>query len=731
MTKKSNFFLFLLFWHVFGISCPKEKLFKAHNAIFHALLPIELKNPKSDEKTMIDQANQEIWQKIEENQELSFLLAVFCDVKALTNLTLGKIYTQFILKDEEEKELIKSKNIEPIIRYLKSINKYFCHEGIFDLSDKEILYLLDLLIKNESNYWRRLGFTVKTFYNSQIYAGSLGDYVSKLTRNLQKYPQNLPSFPALKTHLVYDEQKKTIMGELDYIIVGSGIAASVIAYELVKAQKKVLMIEKGPFALLGSMETMSNFHFLDSEGLRPDVAGNVCFFNGQGLGGGGTVNMNIFIPNDEPFVKHRLDSWHKRGLIPEDLWTLEQIKAASAWVESILQPREVTLDDVDSNNQHIALGASVLGISYKMHKLTTYSENDCPYEVTNKKSNLERFIVPSLLESTPLSILPNCEVTDIRIKNNTAFGVKCEMKKPWIQKGVLNDPYSWQIPQGTKIKIKAKKVILAAGNLGSTALLLKNKKIENINKGKGIIAHPAFPVMALYDQALKSHGSVSGVYIDEFINKTYEDNKPNFLIETSQGNSSLGAILTPGDPNEVGDSVENLIFEGGGAVVLFDTVSDKNQIKLDMCNRPQIHYELSPQDKERAIEGICHLIDILLSAGAKKVIFSTHEDILNNNNKSGFNVITDRSQIDLVRKNLKLISNQIFIMSGHMMGGNKIGTSKENSVVDKNYQVHGINNLFIADSSILPESPHVNPMPFIYAIAKIFVDKELKKEDQR
>ena len=50
------------------------------------------------------------------------------------------------------------------------------------------------------------------------------------------------------------------------------------------------------------------------------------------------------------------------------------------------------------------------------------------------------------------------------------------------------------------------------------------------------------------------------------------------------------------------------------------------------------------------------------------------------------------------------------IISGnHQMGGTRVGNNKTDSVVDKKLKVHGIENLFVAGSSVFRTSGHCHP----------------------
>ena len=50
-----------------------------------------------------------------------------------------------------------------------------------------------------------------------------------------------------------------------------------------------------------------------------------------------------------------------------------------------------------------------------------------------------------------------------------------------------------------------------------------------------------------------------------------------------------------------------------------------------------------------------------------------------------------------------------FISGNHQMGGTRMGKNENDSVVDKNLKVHGIENLFITGSSVFRSSGHCHP----------------------
>ena len=53
--------------------------------------------------------------------------------------------------------------------------------------------------------------------------------------------------------------------------------------------------------------------------------------------------------------------------------------------------------------------------------------------------------------------------------------------------------------------------------------------------------------------------------------------------------------------------------------------------------------------------------------------------------------------------------------TAHALGSLVAGNDPRSSVVDANGKVHGVENLYVADGSVLPRASRVNPALTIYA----------------
>ena len=64
-----------------------------------------------------------------------------------------------------------------------------------------------------------------------------------------------------------------------------------------------------------------------------------------------------------------------------------------------------------------------------------------------------------------------------------------------------------------------------------------------------------------------------------------------------------------------------------------------------------------------------------------------------------------------------------FTGGGHIMGTTRMGSSRADSVVDRECRVHGYGNLFVAGSSVFPTGGYANPTLTIVALGLRLADK--------
>ncbi|MGC2660176.1 MAG: GMC oxidoreductase [Bryobacteraceae bacterium] len=662
---------------------------RTHDALMSSFLPVdELKNdPKISQ--LLTAAEDGIWASAGQNPQFRHLITPFVDLK-----TFGSAC-----------------GIDGIV--LQSGTAAYA-----DMTRPQRERVLTLLQNCSANEPRRLAATLRNFYVVKAY-GAIQEPLTGVKLNLYApadwVARNRPQLPP--TRLRYDSRRKEITsvdGLIDYLVVGSGPAGSVLSHELRRGGKRVVLIEKGSFIVPGSMETRLIDDLIDT---RTTADGAIRVRNGLAVGGGSQVNVDLCFAPTLPSIQARIDGWRREGRIGKEDFTPGQLSIAYQWVKSAIGTRVLSESEINPNNRALWDGAKLAGLHPALYDLNTYPPGKSPYPVTDKRSSESQLVIESLQDSTnPLAMVPDADVRQVLFDENyTATGVEMRMRAPITDPGVIPDPNGFHLPSGTLVTIHARNIILSAGALGSPSILLRSG-VKNDQIGRGIVLHVSMPIMGLFDRIIDAlTGTEASVYVpDKLISDGY-------AFESMSDQPLYAALMSPGPPMHTFEMVKSYRHLAGFGVMLIDTPSPDNRITLDQSGEPIINYVISEPDKVRFRHGVAEAVRMMLLAGAKKVFIPTTEDILGDGVSPV--VLTNPKQADFVERNLHFIPNRTIVTSAHMQATDKMGSNPANSVVGRDFRVWGTTHLYVVDGSVFPTSIGANPMQSIYTFAKIFADR--------
>ncbi len=526
-----------------------------------------------------------------------------------------------------------------------------------------------------------------------------------------------PSLPATRLH--WDADRKEIVSDgrpIDYLIVGSGPAGSVLAHELRRGGKRVVLLEKGSFIVPGSMESRLVDDLIDTRTTRD---GAIRVRNGLAVGGGTQVNVDLCFAPTLPSIQAKIEGWRSEGRIGKTDFTQPQLAAAYEWVKHAIGTRVLSETEINANNHALWDGAKLAGLHPSLYNLNTYAPGSSPSPVTDKRSAEGQLMIEALQDaSNPLGIVVDADVRKVVFdEKHAATGVEIRMRAPISGPGVLADPNGFRLSAGTVATIHARNVILSAGAMGSPSILLRSG-VPNDHIGRGMVLHASMPIMGRFDRMIDAlSGTQASVFVsDRLITDGY-------ALESMSDQPLYAALMSPGPAIHTFEMVKSYRHLAGFGVMLIDTPSPENRITLDNDGEPVINYVLSEADKIRFRRGVAAAVRIMFLAGAKQVYLPTTEDILGDGVSPV--VLTDPKQADAVEKNLRFIPNRTIVTSAHMQATDKMGSTEASSVVSRDFRVWGTNNLYVVDGSVFPTSIGANPMQSIYTFAKIFADRVL------
>ncbi len=662
---------------------------KTHDALFRTFLPVDELQADANLSPLFKAAGDGIWTGASASPQFRQLIAPF------TNLAVFG----------------PACGMDALVRD--------AHTGAYaDMTPAQRGRAIALLDGCEDNEPRRLSATVRNFYVVKAY-GAIQEPLTGVKIDLYSsadwIERHRPHLPA--TRLQWDADRKEIASTgrpIDYLIVGSGPAGSVLAHELRRAGKRVVLIEKGSFIVPGSMESRLIDDLIDT---RMTEDGAIRVRNGLAVGGGSQVNVDLCFAPTLPGIKAKIEGWRREGRIGKTDFTQAQLATAYEWVKHAIGTRVLSESEINTNNRALWDGAKLAGLHPSLYNLNTYAPGTSPSPVTDKRSAEGQLVIEALEDSAnPLGMIVDADVRRVLFdEKHAATGVELRIRAPITGPGVIADPNGFQLPAATVATVHARTVILSAGAMGSPSILLRSG-VANDQVGRGVVLHTSMPIMGRFDRIIDVlRGTQASVFVsDRLISDGY-------ALESMSDQPLYAALMSPGPAMHTFEMVKSYRNLAGFGVMLIDTPSPENRITLDPDGEPVIHYVISDADKIRFRRGVAEAVRIMFLAGAKQVYLPTTEDILGD----GVNpvVLTDAKQADAVEKNLRFIPNRTIVTSAHTQATDKMGSSEATSVVSRDFHVWGTTNLYVVDGSIFPTSVGANPMQSIYTFAKIFADR--------
>jgi choline dehydrogenase-like flavoprotein len=483
--------------------------------------------------------------------------------------------------------------------------------------------------------------------------------------------------------VVKEELPESRSVNTDICIIGSGAAGCVLAYELAKSGKSIVILEKGRHYSIEWVKKMQNdehelLRLWKNRGIFVSRNYSVNIAQGQCVGGSTMINYGICFKIPDAVFKNWQNDYNVS--ISED-----DLEAAYKQVGDMINIRKI--DPIDAGKSHVKLKEGCDKLGYSSDWMSK-----CYLPDKGKQSAYVAYLQKANFDK--IELYANCTAKNILIKDNTAVGVSAAFRDN-------------KSPEPQEFKIHAGIVILAAGPIASSELLLQNN-LSNSNGqvGKYLSVHPSSSILAEFDEELQGdEGYPMAYYCDEFsIRKNPER---GFVIESVFVPPSQYAIITP----SYGSKNRKLYLDNynhaamAGVLVHDDPIGT---VSLNWQKDAVVDYELSKVDQKKMTEGLKKAACIYLEAGAKRVITGHIVET----------IITKKEDVKLIDQRGAGMG-ALLMASAHPQGGNCMGDDKSKSVVNSHCQSHEIKNLYVCDASVFPTAVGVNPQYTVMAIATI------------
>jgi choline dehydrogenase-like flavoprotein len=451
----------------------------------------------------------------------------------------------------------------------------------------------------------------------------------------------------------------------DFAVIGSGVSGGRIAFELASKGASVIVLEAGKrfeAPHFPQNEALASVQLYWNGGLEVSRDGRLGFLRGKCVGGTSIVNQALL----DRFDAFAWEDWEDRTGI--DWMTTASMTPFYEAVEASLNLSTIPEKFWNANAKLFIRAFDELGYGWKALRR---AQGDCALE--------EGTDCIVCLGGCPRNSKQSSLITTLAWAEQK-HGAKIESE--WEALRLEHRPDGVTLhgrQRGQQKTVEADRIVLAAGALGNTGILLKSGLQKYLPAlGHSFTCHPQFMTYGLFDQDARD---LIDAHKGAFQTVKSDDPKlrrAGYKFENVYAPPISTAMLFDGYGSKHLERMKKYRSYASMEVALRDDAEGVIRLQGDKLS---IEKRLTYDDHRRAAEGLEIVQEMFSTIGAREIISC----------KQGFGL--------------------------HLMGGCPIGNDSRVSVVNPDFQVHGFPRLLVADSSIFPSAPGINPSLTIMALS--------------
>jgi choline dehydrogenase-like flavoprotein len=474
----------------------------------------------------------------------------------------------------------------------------------------------------------------------------------------------------------------------EYLVIGSGAGGSISGALLAEAKRDVIILEEGGYfptdSYSSNISDMTAMLYRN-RGVFPFLGiPTIAFAEGRCVGGGTVINGGLFW-RTPPWI---LDQWVlKNGLTEFDPDSLvPHFEVIEKDLNVVIRPPE---SDANLDSMALRRGAESLGWKSVMipHAVKGCTNlNLCPTGCLSgaKQSMLETYLPRAMKNGA--RVFSNCRALTIEHSGRQARSIVASVSNK------------------KKIVVKFDHLILAAGAI-QTPHLLRRSGLSRL-AGRKLQFHLNLKIVARFREEISAkNGAMFTVQVQEFERDgllIMGSNLQPHYVAMSLGNYGPKMI------NRLLESYDHL-----GIFVAMIRPKSWAHIASWTGDNPLIWYRFNPSDLEQIRLGLERACTVLFESGALELFLPIVRD----------GRVTSMTEVRALLS--KLTPKELELISVHAMSSCPMGTDESYSVVDPDGKLRDLDNVTIADASILPTNIGESPQGTLMAFAHKVITNQL------
>jgi choline dehydrogenase-like flavoprotein len=485
----------------------------------------------------------------------------------------------------------------------------------------------------------------------------------------------------------------------DVVVIGSGAGGSVIAHHAATSGRSVLVLEEG--RLFGpddidQSEAAMTAKLYKEGGLQTTVDLGMSILQGRAVGGTTFINNAICFRLDEnPGAPDVLRDWERLGAHIDR----GELLAAYQRVEDKLGVEQIPADVGGPNGSVFLDGWNRLlemGLADRSWPAQRFRKNfdkcaacgycnwGCAYN--RRRAPLETYLPEAVAAGA--TVAPGCHVEGIELDGD-------EARRVHYRRG------------DEAAGVRARAVVVSAGAIGSSVLLLKSGITRNV--GSRFSFNVGTPVLARFPKPLYAFdGDQMAAYVDS----------GSYLLESSIQPPVGSAISMPGWFRTHFDRMREFASVAALGVLIPSTPTGRvKRLAFWRDLFGPVAWSMADSDLEVMRAGMAKAAELYFAAGADTVYPSTYFDSSLERERFARNGHIDAAAIRAAIDRAAPRAQDLTLNSSHPQGGNPMSDRPDVGVVDSGFRVHDTRNVYVCDASVFPTSIRINPQETIMAFA--------------